>query len=152
MAQLQIEVVPIGSPTTDNLETVISLLNRLQDAFTFRSLVDDTTSGYVGRSNDHLTTTEIYDLHNSLKQRIKGYHPHIIGVVEHRLDGKRLSNLFGSMKQEDAQLQGMAITSLHQIPMLLDPIPITVYIVFELLSFAVRFLYGQGLIHHDTLG
>ncbi len=152
MAQLPIEIVRVGGAPVDNLEAIIVLLNQLQDAFKFNILIDDTALEFQGASNYRFTTAEIYELFDSLKQRIKGYHPHLIGVVERQLDGARLGNLFGSMKQEGAHLQGMAIASLYQIPALLDPVPIDVYVVFELLSFAVRFLHGEGLIHRERRG
>ena len=149
MAQLPIEIIRVGGVHVDNLEAIVALLNQLQDAFKFSILVDDAALEFQGADDYRFTTAEIYELFDSVKERIKGYHPHLIGVVERQLDGPRLGNLFGSMKQEAAHLQGMAIASLYQIPALLDPVPIDVYAVFELLSFAIRFLHGEGLIHRE---
>lgn len=152
MAQLPIEVVLVGESHVDELDAILALLNKLQDAFRFTTLTDDTAFQFQGASPDRYRIAEVYDLLDSVKRRIKGYHPHLVAIVDRRLDGKKLGNLLGSMKQDGADLQGMAIATLHQIPQLLDPVPEGLYIVFELLSFSIRFLHGEGLIHDEPRG
>jgi hypothetical protein len=120
MAQLPVEVARVGGASVEKLEKVLALLNRLQDAFKFGSLADDEIFRFQGASDYRYTTQEIYDLFEEFKRRVKGYHPHLMGVVERRFDGQWFSNLFGSMRKEGARVEGMAIVSLHGIPQLLS--------------------------------
>ena len=149
MAKLPIELIPVGGASVKPLERIVTLLNKSQDAFEFSVLSDEIAFQFKGATNYCFTTSEIHDQLSSLKKRIKGYHPHLIGIVDRRLDGKKFGNLFGSLKQENAQLEGMAIFSLYQIPNILEKIPIDIYSIFEILSFSIRFLHGEGLIHDE---
>ena len=128
MAQVPVEVWRVGGASVENLEKIVALLNRRQDAFEFQVLADEFAVRFQGASQDRFTTGEIYDLTHKLKHRIRGFHPHLIAVVDRRLDGRTFGNLFGSMKQEGAHLEGMAITSLYQIPEILNQIPSDVYL------------------------
>ena len=150
MAIVPIEILCVGHNDIVPIENAISLLNRQQDVFNFKLLQNDESELYLGESKNPYTTTEIYSLFDNIIPRLKGYHPHVIGVVKRRMEGKELGNLFGSMKESDnKQLAGKAITSLWGIKQILESIPLDVYLTFEFLSFAIRFVVGLGLIHDE---
>lgn len=150
MAILPIEILCIGHNDIAPIENAISLLNKKQDVFNYSLLRNDKCKLYIGKSENRYTTTEIYGLFDNILRKLKGYHPHAIGVTKRRLYGKKLGNLFGSMQESDNnQLTGKAITSLHGIKQILQSIPLDVYLTFEFLSFAIRFVGGRGLIHDD---
>jgi hypothetical protein len=134
MAQVPVEILRVGGASVENLEKIVALLNRRQDAFVFQVLADTFAAQFQGASHDCFTTGEIYDLIQDLKHRMRGFHPHLIAVVDRRLDGRTYGNLFGSMKQEGGHLEGMAITSLYQIPEILNQIPCDVYVGWSCFS------------------
>lgn len=152
MAQVPIEVVRVGNLQVDNLKESMALLNSLQDAFGYGILDVKAAAAFEGDQEDRYTTDEIYELLGRVQLHRKGYHPYLLAVVDRRLDGKQLGNLFGSLRQEPGRLQGLAVVSTYGVPQLLGPLPQELYLVFELLSFAVRFLYGEGLIHAERRG
>ncbi|MBI1923728.1 hypothetical protein HYR99_05705 [Candidatus Poribacteria bacterium] len=144
MAIVPFEILCVGHNDTTPIDNAISLLNKQQDVFTYSLLRNDECESYLGESENRYTTTEIYSLFDNIISKLKGYHPHVVGVVKRRLDGKQLGNLFSSMQESDnSQLTGKSITSLYGIKQILDPIPLEVYLTFEFLSFAIRFVAGQ---------
>lgn len=150
MAIVPVEILCVGHNDIASIEDAISLLNKQQDVFIYSLLRNEECEIYIGDSENRYTTTEIYRLFDNILLKLKGYHPHVIGVAKRRLDGKKLGNLFGSMQESDNNhLTGNAITSLHGIKQILHPIPLDVYLIFEFLSFAIRFVAGRGLIHDD---
>ena len=150
MAIVPIELLCVGQNDIAPIENAISLLNKQQDVFNYSLLRNDKCELYLGESEDRYTTTEIYRLFDNVIPGLKGYHPHVIGVVTRRLDGKKFANLFGSMQESgNKQLTGKAITSLWGIKQILQSIPLEVYLTFEFLSFAIRFVVGRGLIHDE---
>lgn len=150
MAVVPVEILCVGHRDIAPIDNAISFLNKQQDVFVYSLLRNEECETYKGDSKNRYTTTEIYRLFDSTLPKLKGYHPHVVGVVKRRLDGEKLGNLFGSMQEsENNQLTGKAITSLHEVKEILYPIPLEVYLIFEFLSFAIRFVAGQGLIHND---
>ena len=103
-----------------------------------------------GESAHRYTTKEIYRAVGTMRDELRGYHPHVIALVGRRLDGDQFGNLFGSMEESDDRLSGLAIASIHGVEMLLGTIPLALYVAFELLSFSLRFVHGKGLIHDGT--
>ncbi|MBL7118101.1 MAG: hypothetical protein ISS94_04890, partial [Candidatus Syntrophoarchaeum sp.] len=149
-AIVPIEIICVGHNDIAPIENAISLLNKQQDVFDYHLLRNDECESYLGESESRHTTAEIYRLFDDILLKIKGYHPHVIGVTKRRLDGKKLGDLFGSMQESDNnRLTGKAITSLHGIKQILHSIPFDIYLTFEFLSFAIRFVGGRGLIHDD---
>lgn len=150
MAIVPIEIFCIGHSNSAPIESAISLLNKKQDVFNYKLLRNEEFDIYSGDSENRYTTTEIFSLFDQVIPKLKGFHPYIIGVVDRRLDGKMFGNLFSSMQESDnKQLTGKSITSLYEIKEILDQIPLDVYLIFELLSFSIRFVIGRSLIHDE---
>jgi hypothetical protein len=149
MAQLTVEIVAIDPETRWlPLAEIAFLLNRTQSAFVF-SILDNPSAATLERNtSDHVTTAEVYAFLDNVRTYHKGHHPYLAAVVERRLDGPTLGNLFSSFKMENA-FGGGAVFSLYGVGPLLGNIPVSLYVAFELLSFAIRFLYGEGLIHDE---
>jgi len=152
MATVTVEIVTVGPTPVAELSQVIDFLNHRQDAFRYAVISDSAVADFAGNAAESFTTDELYGLLYALKQRRRGYHPFLVALVDRRLDGKVYGNLFGSLRQEVDSPHAMAIATLYQIPVLLPNIPPALYIAFELLSFSIRFLYGEGLIHDERRG
>ena len=151
MAKVSIEVLCIGHSNIDPVNNAICFLNKHQDSFEFTLLRDAACENFNGENISYFTTEEIYLFYKTRFEELKGYHPHIIGVVAKCLEGKKLSNLFGDM-QEDSntkRLTGKSIVSLWKIKEILHSIPTEVYLIFEFLSLSIRFVIGQGMIHEE---
>ena len=150
MAIVPIEIFCVGHGNNVPIKNAISLLNKKQDVFIYKLLQNQEFETYSGEIENRYTTTEIFTLFDRVIPKLKGFHPYIIGIVERQLDGKRFGNLFSSMQESDnKQLTGKAIASLYEIKEILDQIPLDVYLIFELLSFSIRFVIGRGLIHDE---
>jgi hypothetical protein len=150
MAIVPIEIICVGHNDITLIENAVSLLNKQQDLFNFSHLQNDECESYLGESEERYISKEIYNLFDRVIKKLRGYHPHVVGVVNRPLDGKTLGNLFGSMEESDDKLlTGKAITSLWGVKQILKLIPLEVYLIFKFLSFAIRFVVGRGLIHDE---
>ncbi len=149
MNKTSIEIVNIGIDDTTVIDNAISFLNRHQNAFLFKPLRENQFTQYKAELPGRYTTMEIYELFDCVLLGLKGFHHLVIGVVESRLDGKKWGNLFGSMQTENEKLVGKAITSTYGVQVLIHPMPLELYLIYEFLSFASRFVVGRGMIHDD---
>jgi len=151
MAIVPIEIICLGNIDISPIKNSITLLNKEQDVFIYSLLKNDECESFFEDSRKNCTTAEIYNLFDNAIPLLKGYHPFIIGVVDCRLTGKELKgNLYGAVQEDDnKQLTGKAITSIWKINAINHSIPVDVYLVFEFLSLAIRFVLGQGLIHDE---
>ena len=145
MGVVTVNIFPIGHKVTKPIKNAIYFLNNLQDAFLFELYSDKKSIGY---SRESYKTFELYA--DILPERKQDTDPFIVGIVEKRLEGKNLHNLFGSMEDIDNRLTGKAITSYYGINQILKKIPLEIYFILELLSFSIRFVVGKGMIHKET--
>ncbi|MCB9108470.1 MAG: toll/interleukin-1 receptor domain-containing protein [Anaerolineales bacterium] len=153
MVKYPIEVINIGFPKTDAIENAIYILNQYQDTFSFVLLRNEKFETYEAQHVDHFKSRELYDLMDKVFMDLKGIHHFTIGVVEKRLAGKNLPNLFSSMDtNENGRYTGKAITTSYQTDQLLYPIPVEIYYIFEFLSISIRFIVGIGMIHDRERG
>jgi len=153
MRTIPVEVVNIGFHNTNAIEKAIYFLNKHQETFELILLKEKIFETYEAKQGICFKTEVIYDLMDKVFMDMKGFHNLVIGVVEKRLDGKKWSNLFGSMQtNENDRLTGKAITSSYGLEYILQSIPIEIYYIFEFLSFSIRFIVGKGMIHDEEKG
>lgn len=153
MSAIPVEIANISFRNTNALERAIYFTNKHQKTFTFKLLKEENFETYRPKQIGFFETEEIYDLMDHVFMELGGFHDRTIGVVENRLDGKKWSNLFGSMQtNENDRLTGKAITSTYGIGSILQSIPIEIYYIFEFLSFSIRFIVGKGMIHDNERG
>jgi hypothetical protein len=144
MAIINIELLNIGNISDENISNSIRLINKHQDAFHF-SYLDNCSVDF--KNEKVINSLFIYDYIGKYLQSRKGFHPYIIGLTDLQLNGEKFSNLFGSMQENEGKLTGYSVMSTFEINRILVDKPIEIYLVFEMLSFAIRFIYGKGLIH-----
>lgn len=150
MATLPVEIVSVGHATRTSLTDAVALLNAHQDAYTFTILDLPAAESIESTFPHHYTTAEIFEYLNDQKRHLRGYHPHLVAFVEKRLDGSKWGNLFGSAHQDDrGNLTGIGAATFFQIPDILGKVPETVYGIYQLLSLAIRFTVGKGMIHRE---
>jgi len=145
-----VEIVNIGFENIDAILRAISFLNKNQETYTFQYVDDDRFVHYKPRGGFQITTIEIYELMDKVIGEKPEDQPYTIGVVENYLVGEELSNLFGSMQTDDGnnKLTGKAVTSTFGLERLHGELQINVYLIFQFISFAIRFIVGKGMIHN----
>ena len=153
MSRIPIEIVEIGFSDTSDLMSAVSFVNQNQDYFLFSLLKDSRFSCYDPENHESYQTIEIYKLFDNVFKDLKGFHNLVIGIVNRRLDGKTLGNLFGSMETNDHErITGKAITSIYGVENIIEPLPVSIYYCIELLSISIRFIVGKGMIHDGERG
>lgn len=153
MHKIHIEVITIGFHNCEELASSLSFINKNQNSFLFTRFNDDRFINYKPQNGFFYTTNEIYKLIDDIFKDSKGFHHLAIAIVDKRLDGTTLGNLFGSMQtNENDRLTGKAIASTYRVYDIIKPIPIKIYYSFELLSFSIRFIVGAGMIHDKEEG
>ncbi len=130
------------------IENCIRLLNSHQQEFNFKLLKLPEIEN-LKTINENITTTEVYEIITNVKQTLKGLHNYIVVIIDQRLDGKTYGNLFGSMQENNSKFTGIAISSTYGLDSLLQEIPIETYLIFELISFSVRFVVNEPMIHDE---
>jgi len=153
VSKIPVDVICIGFQQTPQIERVVTYLNSNQQTFTFILLRNSRFIEYSPQNDEYFTTEEIYTLMDMCFKDLSGFHHLAIGLVEHRLDGKKYGNLFGSMQtNENDGLTGKAICTSFGMQYILQSIPIEIYYIFELISFSIRFIVGYGMIHDRERG
>ena len=153
MRTIPVEVVNIGFHNTKAIENAIYFLNKHQKSFEFILLKEKRFETYEAKQGICFKTKEIYELMDKVFMEMKGFHNLVIGVVEKRLDGKKLGNLFASMQtNKNNRITGKAIASSYGLEYILQSIPIEIYYIFKFLSFSIRFIVGKGMIHDNERG
>ncbi|GAJ03729.1 unnamed protein product [marine sediment metagenome] len=149
MAEIPIEIVCVGYHDITPIENAILFLNNLQKAFKYTLIRNKKSEDYEGETKYRYTTSEIYKLFDEIF--IKDIQSYLIGVTKRLLDGHSLGNLFGATQLSKRKNLKKGITTLYEIKEIFGEIPIEIYLIFEFLSFSIRFLVGRGLIHDQTL-
>lgn len=148
MATMPVEIIAVGQEHA-GLGAIAGLLNTIQDAFSFSVERDNALITLLPAGNNFVTS-EVYSALREFKARRRGYHPHLIAVVNRRIDGTRFGNLLGGMEETSGELTGLAVTSTHCTDTFLGGLPDDLFLTFEFISFALRFLNGKGLIHDES--
>jgi hypothetical protein len=120
MIKVPIEILILDSSNLISAKQAIAFLNKVQDTFEF-SVLD-----YIVKSqNDKtLNTEDVYQLIGVVQSEMRGYHPHIICVIDKFLIGDRLSNLFAGLDRKNGSLTGKGVITSYQVTDLFPALPI----------------------------
>ncbi|MFX0066380.1 MAG: 5'-methylthioadenosine/S-adenosylhomocysteine nucleosidase [Candidatus Hermodarchaeota archaeon] len=149
--KLSLEIICVNPENDRMVENVIRLLNSRQSAFEYRCYPEQLRIDSLRKQHYQYgyKSTDIYDF---LNRNLKGYHPHLIVVIDEYLEGKKLFNLFSGTEEDDyGNLTGKAIISLFQLKDLLKGIPIENYLLLKFLDIAIRFVAKKPLIHDSGI-
>ena len=145
---IDIKITCIGNNDYEIVDSAIKVLNNRQDIFNF-CIIKDTELELFTNSEISFTTSEIYKQLDLAIDRFKGYNPLIVAIVDKQINGKKIGNLFSSMQEINNKLTGKGIITKFQVNQIITPIPLSVYIIIQLISIAIRFVYGKTLIHDE---
>ncbi len=112
MAPLPIEIISANANVASHLRRALSTANAIQSEFQFiecreKLLIDVVTFAPIGE----LSTVTLLDSMEAKRSESRGYHPFVIVFTEAFLNGRNMSNLFGSSRAE----KGLAIVTYFQV-------------------------------------
>lgn len=150
MATLPVEIINVAHGTRKPLDEAVLLLNAHQDAYRFTILDSPEAIAFQGGSAECFQTAELFQFLKDQRKVLRGYHPHLVAFVERRLDGSKWGNLLASADEDgNGDLTGLGAVTWFQIPQILGAVPEAVYGIYQLLSLAIRFTVGAGMIHQE---
>lgn len=149
MAVMPVEIIEIGDVPADEVACAIRRANHAQSEFRFIRMADDAAAGLRQHAFRRFTTSAIFELMEDLRSRIRGYHPHLITIMDSYLEGSTYSNLFGSHQAED----GMAVITTCNVPDVIIPAErLRAYFVYYLARHTLSFICPDHRNHEDTRG
>lgn len=146
--QVPIELLILDEGNKEIVNQAISVLNNSQDTFRYSILSCPKIDDPIYQQKE-LSTTEIYSFLDKVRLEIKGYHPHIICVIDRYLSGKKLFNIFASLERIKGNITGRGIVTSYQVTHLIEDIPLQVYFQFYFLIKSLRFLVREKMGHKE---
>lgn len=147
MLKVPIEIFAIEEENKEAIESSILILNANQSAFKY-GLIEGLDFSLF-KSEESVFTEDIYRIIDSELKRVKGYHPHLVGITGRFLYSNSLLNLFGNMQKKENMLLGKAIASTFGVTDLLPNKPIEAYLMFMFMSFGIRFTLRKKMVHKE---
>ena len=117
MSHMPVEIINIGSIPTDVLSQAVTTANSLQSEFFFARLSEADESHFRMLSFTEVFAPTFLDQMESIRSRIKGYHPFLIAFVDVVLNGEEYSNLFAANRSESS----LGIVTIANVPDVILP-------------------------------
>jgi hypothetical protein len=149
MAKLPIEVISINQnfEFIKELNEAIEIANSLQQEFVYQSLPAADSAHFSFLSFNVGKSTEIMDNMETIRERIKGYHPFILLILDTKLDGTDFVNIFGSNRAE----KGIGVLTTYNVPDAIVPRSKMVsYFLYYLARYSLSFIIPSHKNHDDT--
>ena len=147
MACMPIEVSLLDGVPGADLAKAIALANGLQAEFRFSQLTPEESGPLRLHSYRQARAAALLDVCASFRGKLPGYHPFLIAVTDSRLEGKALTNLFGS---HDAE-RGVAIVTIADVSdVVLPSSKMAAYYAYYLARYTLSFVAPQKKSHDDT--
>jgi len=146
--QVPIEILILDIGNEKVVNEAIEVLNDSQDTFKYSILTCPNFDDPIYRKTK-LSVTEVYTYLDKVILEIRGYHPHLICVIDRYLDGKKLFNLFASVERIKGNITGRGIVTSYQVNHLMEDIPLQVYFQFYFLTKSLRFLVREKMGHKE---
>jgi hypothetical protein len=149
MAVMPIEVATVGSVPTRQLLQAIRLANSAQQEFTYLRCSADIAKYLRVHSFRRIKTKELFDAMDSVRAKVKGYHPYLIAFVDAYLDGPIHSNLFGNIRSS----RGLAVVTVANVPgVILRADQMASYFLYYFARYTLGFLTSGHKNHEETRG
>ncbi|NLJ49551.1 MAG: hypothetical protein GX428_08205 [Candidatus Atribacteria bacterium] len=149
MAITPVEIVTIGDVPVFDIEQVIKIANSIQSEFTYMPLSEEMAKDFKKLSYQFTTVQKFFDSVEEIKKQVRGYHPFIISIVDSRLEGKKYSNLFGSIRAE----VGIALFTIADVEEVIIPKgKMDAYYLYYFARYTLSFLAPNQKNHEETKG
>lgn len=147
MKFVPIEVVWIGDVPGDKARAALRLANSVQSEFHFEDLPPDLAKDLEMYAYKRVKASEMLDTLDRFRNGMCGYHPFLIAIVHSYLDGRQLSNLFGSRRAK----KGVAVVTTANVPDLIIPKDkMEAYFLYYFARYALNFMAPAHKNHEDT--
>ncbi|MCW3107099.1 MAG: hypothetical protein JWQ09_1605 [Segetibacter sp.] len=149
MAKLPIEVISVNENFQFNKELAeaVELANGLQNEFIYELLPSTEGSHFSFLSFNLGKSEEIMDNMEIIRNRIKGYHPFIMLIMDTKLDGKDFGNIFGSNRPE----KGIGVLTTYNVPDIIIPQQKMVsYFLYYFARYSLSYIIPSHKNHNDT--
>ncbi len=149
MARVPIEIVQISDSFkfSQELKDAIELANSLQNEFDFQMLPTAEGSHFGLLSFNVGKADEIMDNMEKIREKIKGFHPYLLLVMDTKLDGKDFSNLFGSNRAE----KGLGVLTVFNVPEIIIPSDKMIsYFLYYFARYSLSYIIPNHKNHDDT--
>lgn len=143
--RVAIKIICIGHDNKKILQEAIDLLNSTQEAYDYQIISSTFFKDYIEKE---YYTADLYPLMTNIYRKKLGFKHLLVGWVTKQLNGKKWHNLFNSIEEDERKrFTGNSIFSTSGVESMIKPIQLKVYLIFELLSLAIRLSYGTRRIH-----
>ena len=152
MLQVPIEILIVDKDDIKNQEYVkeaIAVLHEIQNTFKY-SILNNIDITHKIHDSKQVNKVDVYDFLDRYKSTIKGYHPHLIGVIDKFLIGDELTNLFATLERKTGILSGNGIITSYEVQGLIEKVPMPIYLMFYLLINPLRFLLKERIGHREA--
>lgn len=149
MAKLPIEVISVNEnfQFSKELNEAIDLANSLQAEFVYQLLPTADSSHFSLLSFNLGKSEEIMDNMETIRDRIKGYHPFILLIIDTELDGKDFRNIFGSNRPE----KGIGVLTTYNVPEIIIPQDKMVsYFLYYFARYSLSYIIPSHKNHNDS--
>jgi predicted nucleotide-binding protein len=151
MAKLPIEVISVNQnfEFSRELNEAVEIANSLQQEFVFQLISETEGSPFSFLSFNVGKSEEIMDNMETIREKIKGYHPFILLIMDTKLDGKDFGNIFGSNRAE----KGLGVLTTFNVPDIIVPHKKMVsYFLYYFARYTLSYIIPTHKNHNDTRG
>lgn len=149
MLQVPIEILILDEENKDHLNKAIGILHKIQNTFKY-SILKNIELEHKIHSDVIVKKIDVYDYSDKYKSIVKGYHPHLICVINKYIIGEELSNLFASLERKNGNLTGNGVITSYQVKDLIENIPMPIYFMFYLIINPLRYILKERIGHREA--
>jgi len=147
--RIPFDVFTLEKENISLIENSINFLNSCQNSFKYNLIsFDKIDETYFPKPS--IMSNQVFDYANLLKEKLRGYHPYMIGVTNKYLYSEEILNLFGSAQKIESHYTGKGAISLFDVNEILKDIPLQTYIQYMITSGTTRVLANGPNAHFET--
>jgi len=150
MIKATIKVIQIGDSQKESLNEALKLSNSVQNEFNYELLENNLADEIRMHTFNRIYAPDYMDIiENKRATYNNDSYPYLIAITESDIDGKKLSNLFGSYRSE----KGIAVMTVKNVPDIIIPSDrMTSYFLYYFAKYTLCFIYLKLKNHDDTRG
>jgi predicted nucleotide-binding protein len=149
MAGVPIEVVIIGDIDAADVVAALAVANSAQKEFLFSQFPEDQASSLKMHAYSSVQDSDMFDILESFRKDIRGYHPFLIAIIDANLHGALYGNLFGNHLKG----KGIAVVTVANVPDIIIPRDrMMAFFLYYLARYALSFMAPDHMNHEDSRG
>ena len=145
MAHIPIEIIDLRKEKTTHLQDALALANACQEEFLFLDASEQFTPELKLHIKSEVYSVKFFDAVDSVRKRLKGYHPFIFLFIDAPLRSEEWSNLFSTRRTESGFV---VATTADVVEVIIQPHQLTAYFLYEFAVHSLAMVVG-GREHHQ---